>query len=72
MRTQAQVYYSKASVEAAYRGLFSQAIVITAGNKPTDPSAPDDKPAPVIPSESLPDPKPENKNQLNQVLSPIR
>ncbi len=64
MRTQAQVYYSKASVEAAYRGLFSQAIVITAGNKPTDPSAPDDKPAPVIPSESLPDPKPENKKPI--------
>jgi uncharacterized protein YvpB len=40
LQTQALRYYSKSSVEAAYKGLFSQAIVIVEKDKPVDPPAP--------------------------------
>ena len=73
MRTQAQVYYSKASVEAAYKGLHSQAIVITTGNTPTDPSSPDEDPAPEIPSGSLPKPQLDRVPPISQgfVADPV-
>lgn len=40
LQTHALKYYSKSSVEAAYRGLFSQAIAIIEKEKPTSPPAP--------------------------------
>lgn len=40
LQTQPLKYYSKSSVEAAYKGLFSQAIVILEKEEPTNPPAP--------------------------------
>ncbi|WP_411676882.1 C39 family peptidase [Caproicibacter sp.] len=40
LQTQALKYYSKSSVESAYQGLYSQAIVIVEKEEPTNPPAP--------------------------------